>query len=50
MLTQIRRDRAIAEAMSHFGHRGRVYLIAGWVPKDKVEELRMAVEDAAAGG
>lgn len=49
MLTKIRRDRAVAEAMLHFGHRGRVYLIAGWVPKDKVEELRIAVENAAKG-
>ena len=49
MLTRVRGDRAIAEAMSHFGHRGRVYLIAGWVPKDKVTELRAAVENVAAG-
>ncbi|MHB1295569.1 MAG: V-type ATP synthase subunit I [Anaerolineae bacterium] len=49
MLTLVRRDRAIAEAMSHFGHRGRVYLIAGWVPKDQVQSLRSAVEYAAEG-
>ncbi|MHB0856990.1 MAG: V-type ATP synthase subunit I [Anaerolineae bacterium] len=49
MLTRVRRDRAIAEAMSHFGHRGRVYLIAGWVPKSEVLSLRTAVEYAAEG-
>ncbi|MCD6520756.1 MAG: hypothetical protein J7M05_12640 [Anaerolineae bacterium] len=49
MLTRIRRNRAIAEAMAHFGHRGRVYLIAGWVPKDRVEELREAVETVTEG-
>jgi V/A-type H+-transporting ATPase subunit I len=49
MLSRIRRNRAIAEAMSHFGHRGRVYLIAGWVPKDRVQELRTAVEQVAGG-
>lgn len=48
-LTRIRGDRAIAEAMAHFGHRGRVYLIAGWVPKDRVNQLQQAVEEAAAG-
>jgi V/A-type H+-transporting ATPase subunit I len=49
MLSHIRRNRAIAEAMSHFGHRGRVYLIAGWVPKDRVQELRSSVEQVAEG-
>jgi len=49
MLSRIRRNRAIAEAMSHFGHRGRVYLIAGWVPKARVQELRTAVEQVAGG-
>ncbi len=49
MLARIRGDRAISEAMAHFGHRGRVYLIAGWVPKDRVQELREAVEQAAGG-
>ncbi len=47
--TRIRRNAALAEAMAHFGHRGRVYLIAGWVPKDKVGALRKAVEDATDG-
>lgn len=42
-------DRAIAEAMSHFGHRGRVYLIAGWVPRDHVPQLRSVVEEATNG-
>jgi V/A-type H+-transporting ATPase subunit I len=49
LLTMIRRDRTAAEAMSHFGHRGRVYLIAGWVPENKVTQLREAVEDATHG-
>jgi len=49
MLSHIRRNRAIADAMAHFGHRGRVYLIAGWVPKDRVQELRAAVEQVAEG-
>jgi len=49
MLARIRRNRAISEAMAHFGHRGRVYLIAGWVPKDKVQSLRAAVERVAGG-
>ncbi|HHX42749.1 MAG TPA: hypothetical protein GX714_02005 [Chloroflexi bacterium] len=49
MLTRIQGDRAIADAMSHFGHRGRVYLIAGWVPKDRVEELRQLVEETTDG-
>lgn len=49
MLSRIRRNRAISEAMSHFGHRGRVYLIAGWVPRDQVHILRVAIEEAAGG-
>lgn len=49
LLTRIRRNQAIAEAMAHFGHRGRVFLIAGWVPKDRVQELRIAVESATEG-
>ena len=49
LLTMIRRNRTAAEAMSHFGHRGRVYLIAGWVPENKVAQLREAVEDATRG-
>jgi len=48
-LPRIRRDRIIADAMTHFGHRQHVYLIAGWVPKDKVAMLRAAVEEAAEG-
>jgi V/A-type H+-transporting ATPase subunit I len=47
--TRIRRDRAISDAMAHFGHRGRVYLIAGWAPRDRVQELRQAVEKATDG-
>ena len=49
ILVRIRGDRAIADAMSHFGHRGRVYLIAGWVPKDRVEELRQLIEETTEG-
>lgn len=49
MLARVRAGRAIAGAMSHFGHRGRIYLIAGWVPKYRVEELRTAVEQVAEG-
>lgn len=49
LLTRIQSDRAIAEAMSHFGHREQVYLIAGWVPTNRVAELRSAVEEAAGG-
>jgi V/A-type H+-transporting ATPase subunit I len=48
-LTRVQRDGAIADAMAHFGHRGRVYLMAGWVPKDHVEELKTAVEDVTNG-
>ncbi|MHB9032364.1 MAG: V-type ATP synthase subunit I [Anaerolineae bacterium] len=44
LLTQVRGDRAIADAMSHFGHRGHVYLVAGWVPKDHVAELHSAID------
>ncbi len=49
LLARIQGDRAIADAMSHFGHRERVYLIAGWVPTDRVAELRSAVEEVAGG-
>ena len=49
ILVRIRGDRAIADAMSHFGHRGRVYLIAGWVPKDRVDELRQLIEETTEG-
>ncbi|MBC7236275.1 MAG: hypothetical protein H5T69_10570 [Chloroflexi bacterium] len=49
MLTRVRRDATIAGAMARFGHRGRVYLIAGWVPKDRVDELRSQVEEASQG-
>jgi len=48
-LTRVQRDAAVADAMAHFGHRGRVYLMAGWVPKDQVQPLREAVERAAGG-
>jgi V/A-type H+/Na+-transporting ATPase subunit I len=48
-LTRIRGDRAIADAMAHFGHRGRVYLIAGWVPKDRVDGLRQVIEETTEG-
>jgi len=48
-LTRVQRDAAVADAMAHFGHRGRVYLMAGWVPKDEVQSLREAVERAASG-
>jgi V/A-type H+-transporting ATPase subunit I len=40
---------SLATAMSGFGQRGRVYLVAGWVPKDQVSRLRAAVESAADG-
>jgi len=46
MLARALGDQAIASAMSHFGHRGRVYLMAGWVPKDQVSRLRAAVSEA----
>lgn len=49
MLTQVRSDRAVADAMAHFGHRGHVYLLAGWVPENKVDDLRAAVETASGG-
>lgn len=49
ILARIQGDRAIADAMSHFGHRGRVYLIAGWVPKHRVEELRQLTEEVTEG-
>jgi len=48
-LARIRANRALASAMAHFGHRGRVYLIAGWAPKDRVNELRTVVEQASDG-
>ena len=48
-LTRIRGDGAIADAMAHFGHRGRVYLIAGWVPKDRVDALRQTIEETTEG-
>jgi V/A-type H+-transporting ATPase subunit I len=47
--TRVLGDQAIAEALSHFGHRGRVYLIAGWVPKDEVPRLRAEVEAVSDG-
>jgi len=47
--TRVLGDRTIAEAMSHFGHRGRVYLIAGWVPRYRIPELRSAVEEVTNG-
>ncbi len=46
MLARALGDQAVAEAMSMFGHRGRVYLMAGWVPKDQVPLLRAAVAEA----
>lgn len=49
LLVRIRGDRAIADAMAHFGHRGRVYLVAGWVPKERVPELHAAVEKVTNG-
>jgi len=49
MLTRIRLNRTMADAISHFGHRGQVYLIAGWVPKSQVPLLRAEVERAAQG-
>jgi len=45
MLARVLGDQAVAEAMSMFGHRGRVYLMAGWVPKDEVPRLRAAVTE-----
>jgi len=49
ILARIRGDRAIADAMAHFGHRGSVYLIAGWVPKHRVDELRQVIEEVTEG-
>jgi len=49
MLTRIRRDYTIADARARFGHTGRSYLMAGWVPKDRVAELEAAVEEASEG-
>jgi V/A-type H+/Na+-transporting ATPase subunit I len=49
LLVRIRGDRAIADAMAHFGHRGRVYLVAGWVPKTRVPELHAAIEKVTSG-
>ncbi len=46
MLARVRDDHAIAEAMSHFGHRGRVYLVAGWVPTKRIEELQKHLKEA----
>lgn len=49
MLVRARADRAVSEAIARFGHREHVYLIAGWAPKDRVTELRAAVEVASEG-
>jgi V/A-type H+-transporting ATPase subunit I len=49
MLVRIRGDLAVAEAMAHLGHREHVYLIAGWVPKNRMAELRSVVEVASHG-
>jgi len=49
MLARARGDRAMAEAMAHFGYRDQVYLIAGYVPTDEVRNLREAIEDVAGG-
>lgn len=49
MLVRVQGDRALAEAMAHFGYRNQIYLIAGYVPTDEVPRLLEAVE-AAAGG
>jgi V/A-type H+/Na+-transporting ATPase subunit I len=49
MLARVRGDRAMAEAMAHFGYRDEVYLIAGYVPTDEVPRLRQAVENVAEG-
>lgn len=49
MLSRVRSDRAVAEAMSHFGHRGHVYLIAGWVPKKQVGRLHAAIDNITEG-
>jgi len=39
ILWQIRVDHLLLEAMSRFGHQRNVYLIAGWVPTNKVDDL-----------
>ena len=39
LLWQIRVDRLLLEAMSRFGHQRHAYLIAGWVPTARVDEL-----------
>ncbi|MEN6479784.1 MAG: V-type ATPase 116kDa subunit family protein [Anaerolineales bacterium] len=49
MLACARANRIVAEAISHFGHREHVYLIAGWTPTDRVAELRAIVEAASQG-
>jgi len=49
MLTRIGRDRAIADAWTHFGRTGGDYLIAGWVPQERVKDLEQAVEEASGG-
>jgi len=49
LLLRIRGDRAVADAMSHFGHRGHVYLIAGWVPQKELGQLRTAVDQVSEG-
>ncbi len=42
-------NQSLATAMSGFGQRGRVYLIAGWVPRDCVAQLRGAIEERTSG-
>ena len=51
MLARLRGDRAIADAMSHFGHRGRVHLSSpgGCQRTESQPQLRAAVERVAAG-
>lgn len=46
---QLEGDTVLAEAMRRFARHGRVYLIAGWVPETRLDEVGRAVRAAAQG-
>jgi V/A-type H+-transporting ATPase subunit I len=41
----LRHSRLMAEALTHYGKTHRGYLIAGWLPKNQLEDLENALRD-----
>ena len=42
-------DARLADAMRRFAHHGRIYLIAGWVPERRLDDVAAAARQAAQG-